>query len=78
MVARNISELSSELQMTRPSIRTMQAELRNVRAKRSGAVMVLSMDIVGDGAADGDELGAGSDWKKPAFGKKYLDDIGEG
>lgn len=52
--------------------------MQNVRAERSGAVMVLSMDIVGDGAADSDELSAGSNWQKPAFGEKYPDKVGEG
>src|SRR6516162_8001784 len=53
----------------------MQGEPLNVGAKGAGTVMVLTMDVVCDRAADGDEAGAGSHGHKPAFGEEGLDDI---
>ena|SRR5579864_7206386 len=46
-------------------------------AKSSRAMMVLAVHIVCDGAANGDEAGARSDGRKPAFGEEYLDQVGE-
>lgn len=53
-----------------PIARTMQTELTNVRAESSGTVMIFPVNIIGDGAADRDELRAGSDGQKPALGQK--------
>src|SRR5215469_3789430 len=53
----------------------MQGEPLNVSAKGAGTVMVLTMDVVGDRAADGHEARAWSDGHKPAFGEEGLDDI---
>src|ERR1700690_2138120 len=58
-------------------IRPMQSELPNVRAKSSGAMMVLAVNIVGDRSTDSNELRSGSYRQKPSFGKKHADDIGE-
>ncbi len=33
-------------------------------AKSAAAMMVLAVDVIGDGAAQCDELGAGHDWRK--------------
>ena len=41
-------------------------------------MMVLTMDIIGDRSADGNEAGAGSDRKKPSPRKKYVKNVGEG
>ena len=59
-------------------VRAMQADLADVSAKGSGAVMVLAVNIVGNRSADGDEAGAGRDGKEPAFGKKYVDECRKG
>ena len=78
MVARNMSGIAFGVANDQAIVRTMQSELTDMRAEGSGAVMVLSMNIVGDRSADGDEARAGSDRKKPSLRKKHIDDIGEG
>src|SRR5437773_2287532 len=35
-------------------------------AKRTGAVVILSVHIIGDGSADGHKLSARRDWEEPA------------
>src|SRR5271156_3336397 len=55
----------------------MQANLTDVRTESSGAVVILSMDVIGDRSADGDEASAGSDRKEPSFREKHIDDVGE-
>ena len=47
-------------------------------AKRAAAVVVFAMYIVGDGATDGHEFGAGCDWWKPAAWHEDFEDFGQG
>ena len=77
MVARSMSEFIFGIADHQTVVRAMQADLADVSAESSSAVMVLTVDVVGDGSADGDEAGAGRDGKKPSFRKKYVDDVGE-
>jgi hypothetical protein len=39
--------------------------------------MVLTVDVVGNRSAHGNEAGAGRDGKKPSLRKEYVDDVGE-
>jgi len=55
----------------------MEADLANVSAESPSTMMILAVDVVGDGSADGDESRAGRDRKKPSFREEYVDDIGE-
>jgi hypothetical protein len=55
----------------------MQADLANVSAESPSAMMVLAVDVVGDGSANGDESRAGRDRKKPSSREEYVEDIGE-
>src|SRR6267143_450749 len=55
----------------------MQADLANVSAEGSGTVMVLTMHVVGNGPAHGNEARARRDQQKPSFREKYVDDIGK-
>ena len=58
-------------------VRAMQAKLLDMIAKRSGTMVILAMNIIGDGAPYRHELRAGRYRKKPSLGKEYVDDIGE-
>src|SRR5229473_4561013 len=58
-------------------VRAMQADLADMSAEGSSAVMVLTVDVVGDGSADGDEARAGRDGKEPSFREEYAEDVGE-
>src|SRR5665811_924838 len=55
----------------------MQADLADVSAEGSSAVMVLTMNVVGDGSADSDKAGSGRDGKKPSFREEYVEDVRE-
>jgi hypothetical protein len=44
-------------------------------AESSRAVVIFSVDIVGDRAPDGDEASAGSDRKKPTFREEHFNDV---
>jgi hypothetical protein len=39
--------------------------------------MVLTVHVVGNGSADGDEASAGRGRKEPSFREKYVDDVGK-
>ena len=54
-----------------------QPEIQNKVGKRSVLVMVLAVNVSGDGAAHGHELGSGGHGEKPSTGKKVLNDFGE-
>jgi hypothetical protein len=58
-------------------VRAMQSDLADVSAEGSSAVMVLTVNVVGNGSADGDEAGAGRDGKEPSFTEEYADDVGK-
>ena len=77
MVARNMSEFSSELQITSPSFDRCRADLADVSTESSSTMMVLTVDVVGDGSADSDEASAGRDRKEPSFREKYVENVGE-
>jgi len=55
----------------------MQSDLANVSAEGSSAVMVLTVNVVGNSTADGDEASAGRNGKKPSSREEYVDDVGE-
>ncbi len=55
----------------------MQADLADMGAEGSSAVMVLAVNVVGNRSANGDEAGAGSDGKEPSLGEKHLNDVAE-
>ena len=55
----------------------MQADLVNVTAESSSAVMVLAVDVVGDGPANSNEASARRDGKKPSSRKKYIENVGQ-
>ena len=55
----------------------MQGDLANVSTEGSSAVMVLTVDVVGNRSANGNEASARRDGKEPSLGKKYVDNIGE-
>ena len=59
MVARSISGFSSELQNIKPSFERCRQILANVTSESSSAVMVLTVDVICDGSADGNEARAG-------------------
>ena|SRR5436190_14742162 len=46
-------------------------------AKRTGAVVILSVHIIGDGSADGHKLSARRDWKEPACWNRDFQNIAE-
>jgi hypothetical protein len=46
-------------------------------AEGAGPVMVLPVDVVGDGAAERDEARAGRDRQEPALRQRHVDDGGE-
>ena len=54
-----------------------QLEAGNVAAEGSGDVVVLAVDVVGNGAADGDVFGAGSDGQKEAARDGEVENLGE-
>src|SRR4029077_17068298 len=58
-------------------VRSMHADLADVSAEGSRAMMVLPVDIVGDGSANGDEARTRRDGGKPSFREKYVDDVGK-
>src|SRR5215469_3148407 len=60
-----------------PIVRALEAELENVASEGSGAMMVLSMNIIRDGSTDSDKARSGCDREKPALRKKGVNDIGE-
>ena len=47
-------------------------------AKGAGGVMVLAVDVIGDGSAERDVLGAGGDGEKPAAGDGEVEDLRKG
>ncbi len=55
----------------------MQGDLTDVRAEGSRTVVILSMEVVGDRATDGDEASAGRDCKEPSLREKHIDDVRE-
>src|SRR3984893_5087158 len=58
-------------------VRPMQSDLADVSAEGPSTVMVLTMHVVGNGPAHGNEARARGDWQEPSFREKYVDDIGE-
>src|SRR5512140_1069578 len=59
------------------SVGTQQLESRHVVAKRAGAMVVLAMDVVGDGAAEGHVFRARRDGQEEAARQGEIDDLGE-
>ena len=57
--------------------RANQSELFHMSSKGSSAVVILAVDVIGDSATKGYELGAGSDGKEPSFWNEYLENGGE-
>src|SRR5262249_29555517 len=57
------------------TVRTVQSNLLNVSAESAGTVMVLSVHVVCDRAADGHKARAGCDGRKPAFREEHLNKI---
>ena len=55
----------------------MQRNLADVSSEGSRTVMVLAVDVVGNGSADGNEARAGRDGKEPSLRKEYVENIGE-
>src|SRR6266446_3827829 len=55
----------------------MDSDLANVSPEGSGAVMVLTVDVIGDSPADGDEARAGRNGKEPSFREEYVEDVRE-
>ena len=47
-------------------------------AECAAAVVVFAVYVVGDGAADGYEFGAGCDWQKPAAWYEDVEDFCQG
>ena len=67
MVAANIGSFSVGEQVSARAVAARQLERdRQVPAEGAGAVVVLAMHVVGDGAADRDEARAGRDGQEPA------------
>ena len=60
-----------------PSERT-SSNCGDVAAEGAGDVVVFAVDVVGDGAAEGDVLGAGGDGEEEAAGDGEVEDLGEG
>ena len=78
MVAlQHVGIVFANCKLPRPSFERCRPIWRDVSAEGPGTVMVLTVDVVGDGSADGDEARAGRDRKKPSFREKYVDDVGE-
>ena len=77
MVAAYQSGFSVREQSLAATIRPHQFEARNVAAEGAGDLVVLAVDIVGDGAAEGDVLGAGSDGKEEAARNSEVEDLRE-
>ncbi len=44
----------------------------------AAAMVVFAVYVVGDGAADGNEFGAGCDWQKPAERYEDVEDFRQG
>ena len=55
----------------------MQGDLEDMSPEGSSAVMVLTVDVVGNRSAHRNEASAGRDGKKPSLRKEYVDDVGE-
>src|SRR5271165_1854766 len=58
-------------------VRAMQCDLADVVSEGSSAVMVLAVDVVSNGSADGHEARAGRDGKEPSLRQKYVENVGE-
>lgn len=58
-------------------IGAMEAQLADVGSEGSGAVMVLAVDVIGDGAADGDKASPGGYGEKPASGYNKFEYLGK-
>jgi hypothetical protein len=61
----------------RTARRQKQIQPGDMGAEGAVDMMVLAVDIRGDGAAEGHELGAGHDGQEPASRKEGFDDLGE-
>ncbi len=59
------------------AVGTDQFEAGNVAAKGAGDVVVLAVDVVGNGTADGDVFCAGSDGQKEAARDGEIENLGE-
>ena len=59
-------------------VRPQELEAHDMHAERTGAVMVLAVDIIGDRAAHRHVLGAGQDRKKPAVRDDDGEDLRQG
>jgi hypothetical protein len=55
----------------------MQANLPDVRAEGSGAVMILAMHVVRDRSADRNKASSGSNGQEPSLRQKHVDDVGK-
>ena len=77
MVAANQSGLSVGEQMEALAVGADELELGDVGAKGAGDVVVFAVDVVGDGAAEGDVLGSWGDGEEPAAGDGEVEDLGE-
>ena len=55
-----------------------QAKFQYMSAKSAGYVMVLSVDVVGNRAADGDKLGARTDRQEPSLRNGKVEYLSEG
>jgi len=55
----------------------MKPDLSHVSAKGSSAVVVLAVNVIGNGPANRDEPSARCDRKKPSPGEEYIDNIGK-
>ena len=60
------------------SIGADQLEARHVAAEGAGDVVVLAVDVIGDGAADGDKFCARGDGQEPAPGDGEVQYLGQG
>src|SRR6185312_10989990 len=61
-----------------PSIRAHQLKARNVPAESSGDMMIFAVDVIGNGAAHGDELGSRKDGKEKASRHCEIENFSEG
>ncbi len=78
MVAANQSGFSVGSAEAAGAVGADELELRDVAAEGSGDVVVLAVDVVGDGSAEGDVFGAGGDGEEEAAGDGEVEDLGEG
>src|SRR5271165_3060176 len=58
-------------------VRAMQCDLADVVSEGSSTMMVLPVDVIGNGSADGNKARPGRDGKEPSFRQEYVENIGE-